>query len=97
MKNERIDIRVSKEDKEIIEKAASLSSLSLSSYVISTVLKQARYDITGNKEIILSKKEGQKFIEIMDESPEANTRLKELLKDIDFNKEIEKILTNHIK
>lgn len=97
MKKERIDIRVSKEDKEIIEKAASLSSLSLSSYVISIVLKQARYDITGNKKIILSKNEGQKFIEIMDESPEANIRLKELLKDIDFNKEIEKILTNHIK
>ena len=62
-----------------------------------TVLKQARFDIYGYRDIILNKEESKKFSEIVDNPPEANTKLKELLKDIDFNKEIEKILINKIK
>ena len=85
-RKERIDIRVTKMDKDLIEKAAASSHLSLSSYVISVVLKQARLDIIENETIKLNEEESIRFMQIMNNPPEPNEKLKDLLNGIDFNK-----------
>lgn len=48
-KEKRIIIPVSEEEKKLIEDAAMLSNLHISSYMLSVVLKQARLDLAKNK------------------------------------------------
>ena len=44
-KNSRIDIRLDPKDKEILEHAASLKRISLSSYILSSAIENAKIDI----------------------------------------------------
>ena len=47
-RRKRISIIISPQDKEIIERAAQHKGLSISSYIVSTILKQAKNDIGDN-------------------------------------------------
>ena len=79
-KNNRIDIRLSDSDKQIIEKAASCSRQSISSYIISVVVKQAQLDLIENETLYLTNKDMDFIINLLDNPSEPNEHLKELLK-----------------
>lgn len=79
-RKERIDIRISLEDKKTLEKAAEYNNLSLSSYIISVVLKQAKIDLMDNEIIILNNNERDLFIKALNECNEPNQALKDLFK-----------------
>lgn len=79
-RKERIDIRISLQDKKTIEKAAEYNNLSLSSYIVSVVLKQARLDLKDNETIILNNSERDNFIKALSEFNEPNQALKDLFK-----------------
>ncbi len=79
-RKERIDIRISLEDKKTIERAAQYNNLSLSSYIVSVVLKQAMVDLRDNEIIVLSNSERDNFIKALKEYDEPNQALKDLFK-----------------
>lgn len=78
IKEKRIEFRVSEEAKEIIEQAAFLSNLSLSSYILSVVLKQAKLDLKRNEVIVLNNKDRDSLLKNMNNPPKPNKELKKL-------------------
>lgn len=81
IKEKRIEFRVSEESKKIIEYAAELANISLSSYILSVVLKQAKLDIEQSNAIVLNNKERDSLIKSLKKPAKPNKELKEL-----FNK-----------
>lgn len=80
IKNSRIDLRVSEEDKAMIEQAANSSRMSLSNYIISIVLKQAELDVKKDEVIKLSDEGSKRLLDLLVNPPEATDSLKELLR-----------------
>ena len=79
-KSNRIDIRLSDEDKQIIEKAASCSRQSVSSYIISVVIKQAQQDLIDNETIYLSNEDRDFVLSLLENPSEPNENLKNLFR-----------------
>lgn len=63
---ERLDMRLTPEHKSLMEQAASLKGLSLSSWVKSVVLTEAREAIEAHNRTTLSRRDWKKFLEIVD-------------------------------
>ena len=82
-KTNRIDIRLTDSDKSLIEKAASLSKQSVSSYIISVVTAQAQIDIEKNDKVTLSRKDWNLIAKLLNNPGEPNEELKRLLSKID--------------
>ncbi|UTC62632.1 DUF1778 domain-containing protein [Treponema sp. OMZ 787] len=78
LKNVRIDLRASRHQKSILERASELKHISLSSYILSTALKQAQRDLTENETLILSNRDRDLMIAALDNPPEPNEALKRL-------------------
>ena len=79
-KNNRIDIRLSDEDKRLIEKAASCSRQSISSYIISVIIKQAELDLKEYETLVLSNQDRDFILNLLDNPGEPNEALKSLFK-----------------
>lgn len=79
-KNNRIDIRLNDSDKQLIEKAASFNRQSISSYIVSVVVKQAQLDIVENETILLSNEDRDFVLNLLDNPGEPNEALKSLFK-----------------
>lgn len=79
-KNNRIDIRLSDEDKRLIEKAASCSRQSISSYIISVIIKQAELDLKEYETLVLSNQDRDFILNLLDNPDEPNEALKSLFR-----------------
>ena len=78
-KTSRIDLRISDEDKSLLEQAADIKNVSLSNYILSIIMKQAELDVRTNENLILSD-EGAKFVlDLLDNPPEPTPALKKLI------------------
>jgi uncharacterized protein (DUF1778 family) len=76
LKDNRLNLRISPEEKELLEKAASIKGLSLNSYIISNCLEAARRDIETYHECVLSDKDRDLFLSLIENPPEPNQALK---------------------
>ncbi len=79
-KTSRLDIRLSDDEKSIIEKAALINHQSLSSYIISVLTKQAQIDIVNNEMITLSNADRDFILELLNNPGEPTNSLVELTK-----------------
>ena len=79
-KTNRIDIRLSDQDKEMIEKAAAYSRQSVSSYIISVVIKQSQLDLKENDILYLSNEDRDFILNLLDNPQEPNKHLKDLFR-----------------
>jgi len=57
LKDERIDFRANSNQKILLERAAELKHVSLSSYVLTSSLKQAQIDLAENEVLVLSNRD----------------------------------------
>ena len=80
IKEKRIEFRVPDEAKKTIEDAAKLSNISLSSYILSVVLKQAKLDLEQNEMITLNNKERDNLMNALANPPMPNEALKDLFR-----------------
>ena len=80
IKEKRIEFRVPDEAKKMIEEAAKLSNISVSSYILSVVLKQARLDLEQNEVIILNNQERDSLMSALANPPKPNEALKGLFR-----------------
>lgn len=78
LKDVRIDLRANIQQKSTLEKAAELKHISLSSYILSTSLKQAQIDLTKNDTLVLSNRDRDLIMMALDNPPEPNDALKKL-------------------
>ena len=79
-KTSRVEFRLSENDKRIIELAANYNKQSLSSYIISVIIKQAQLDLARNETITLNNQERDALLKAL-ENPEApNQALIDLFK-----------------
>lgn len=68
-KNERIDFRTNADQKIILERAAELRHASLSSYILTSSLRQARVDLEENEAVILSNRDRNMIMEALEAAP----------------------------
>ena len=74
-KTNRIDLRVSKEQKELLETAASIKGLSLSSYLLTNCLSIAQADIVEHQKLVLSDRDRDLFLSLVANPPQPNQDL----------------------
>ena len=78
LKDVRINLRTGAQQKSTLERAAELKHISLSSYILSTSLKQAQIDLTENDTLVLSNRDRDLIMMALDKPPEPNDALKRL-------------------
>lgn len=79
-KTARIDLRVTKSEKALLEQVCEEQKVSLSNYIMSIVLKQAALDMEANKKVDLNKKQWDFVMDLLDNPPEPTESLKDLFK-----------------
>ena len=75
-KDSRIDLRVTQEQKQLLEKAASLRGISLSAYTLLHLLPVAQQEIDASERLVLSNRDRDLFLSIMENPPELKGKLK---------------------
>jgi uncharacterized protein (DUF1778 family) len=79
-KDGRINLRTSLDDKSLLEKAASLRHLTLSSYIIAMSLRQAQIDLAEQETLLVSNRERDMIMNALENPPAPNSALKKLFK-----------------
>lgn len=80
LKDVRIDFRTNVNQKLILEKAAKIKNVSLSSYILNSAMKQAEIDLKENEELILSNRDRDLIMNLLENPPEPNEALKGLFR-----------------
>ena len=80
VKDSRVDLRVLDVQKSLLERAAEIKHLSLSSYILSSSIKQAELDIAENEMLILSNRDRDLVMSALENPPEPNEALKGMFK-----------------
>lgn len=80
LKDVRIDLRANTSQKSLLEKAAELKHVSLSSYILTSSLKQAQLDLIENETLVLSNRDRDLIMSVLENPPEPNVTLKGLFK-----------------
>jgi uncharacterized protein (DUF1778 family) len=80
-KEERIDLRTSREVKELIQRAAELLGTSMSAFIIYRAYDAAREVIAQQEGLVLSDRERDQFLELLERPPRPNRALRQLLGD----------------
>lgn len=75
-KTARVDFRIVAEQKETIEKAAALSGLNLSDFIISMSLARATEVLQDRARITLSERDWQQFVGALEEDREPSEAVK---------------------
>ena len=79
-KSVRANLRFSKEEKELIEQAASIGHQAFSEFIRQNMLKKAREVIQEQKSIELGDEAWGSFVAILEEPPRPSQRLKQAMK-----------------
>lgn len=73
VKKESLNMRISKTDKQVLNRAATLTGVNLTSFVIQSAMKNAREALDHEKRIELSKRDLKKLLEILESNePDKN-------------------------
>lgn len=75
-KNARVDVRIKSEHKEMIEKAAHLSGLNVSDFIVSTSVAAAAKVLDRQNKITLSERDWERFIELIEADSEPTDAAK---------------------
>ena len=78
VKLDRIDLRVSPEDKKTLEMAAASKRTSLSSYIIQAAMENAVSDLERERTINVSKEGWDRLMELLENPPEPTEALKRI-------------------
>lgn len=75
-KDSRIDLRLTKEQKALLEKAASLKGVSLSAYTLLHLLPQAQQDIDNQERLTLTNRDRDLFLSALENPYKLKGKLK---------------------
>ncbi len=80
-KDSRIDLRVTGEQKALLEKAASIKGVSLSAYTLLHLLPLAQQDIENQERLTLSARDRDLFLSALENPPQLTGKLKSAIAD----------------
>jgi uncharacterized protein (DUF1778 family) len=92
-KSERLEVRVSPEEKATVETAAAISGLSISAYLRSRLLEQAQAEILDQQNLVLSRQDWALFAAALDNPPPANAALQQAMTE--FRQTVQRGDGNH--
>ncbi|MGL5941156.1 MAG: DUF1778 domain-containing protein [Waterburya sp.] len=75
-KDSRIDLRLTREQKALLEKAASLRGVSLSAYTLLHLLPQAQQDIDNQERLSLTNRDRDLFLSALENPSKLKGKLK---------------------
>jgi uncharacterized protein (DUF1778 family) len=75
-KDSRIDLRLTREQKALLEKAASLKGVSLSAYTLLHLLPQAQQDINNQERLSLTNRDRDLFLSALENPAKLKGKLK---------------------
>ena len=76
----RLDVRLDPDRKTLVEQAASLLGQTVSSFTVSTLVREAREVIERFGSILLGDRDRDVFLAALDNPPKPNARLKKAFK-----------------
>jgi len=85
----RIDLRVTSSQKDLLEKAAALKGLSLSAYLLSHGLEAAMADLTDYQTLVLSDRDRDLFLALLEDPPPPNPALTKAMQKFQQNYEVD--------
>ena len=77
---ERLDVRLSPENKELIAQAADILGLNLSSFTVATLVEEARKVVDSRAVVRMSNEDRETFLALLDNPPEPADALKRAVK-----------------
>ena len=80
LKDSRIDLRVTQEQKELLERAASIKGVSLSAYTLFYVLPAAKQEVDSHERLVLSNRDRDLFMSVMENPPQLQGKLKSAIR-----------------
>ena len=66
-KTERLDVRVTRQNKRLIEKAALVTGQPVTSFILSSALDRAREALERESRTVLSERDGRAFLRMLEE------------------------------
>ena len=81
-KSERLEMRVSQEHKDLIERAAAITGQPVTAFAISNLVERAEEILDRHQQTILSSRDQELFMEILDADEEPTAALVEAARDI---------------
>jgi len=78
-RNESINLRVSKREKTLIDRAAKLIDRSRSDFMLEAACREAEALLLDQNHFSLSEEKLKRFMAMLDESPSDNVKLRKLL------------------
>jgi len=76
-RTERLEARVNREQKELFVRAAQLSGVSLTSFVVSNLTDIAKRIVSEHEVLQLTKRDREAFVDALLNPPEPNKKLRE--------------------
>ncbi|MEA1941712.1 MAG: DUF1778 domain-containing protein [Pseudomonadota bacterium] len=73
--NSRMSLRIDKDDKALLMRAAALKNTDLTGFVLSTAVREAKATIEAAETERLSVRDSQAVLDLLDSPPEPNDRL----------------------
>jgi uncharacterized protein (DUF1778 family) len=80
-KMDRIDLRVTRDQKEVLARAAVLSGLSMSSFLVAKGLNEAKKIVSKNESVVLTNRDRDLFYSLLKNPPKPNKNLVSLMKN----------------
>jgi uncharacterized protein (DUF1778 family) len=80
-RSSRLDLRIAREEKEMIDRAAALTGSNVTDFVRSTALAAARDAIRTHDVIVLTAEGSRAFVETLMNPPEPNENLRALARE----------------
>ena len=76
LKKQRIDLRLTEDDKSLIEEAAAMTNQSISQFMVSTASERAAEVIEQHRRLILNEASWNQVMDAISNPPTPNERLK---------------------
>ena len=79
-RSERLDVRLTPDQKDLLERAASLTGQPLTGFAVSNLVERAQEILDSFHRTVLSRRDGERFLEILASDPEPTPALKAALR-----------------
>jgi len=76
LKKQRIDLRLTDEDKNLIEEAAAMTNQTITQFMVNSASERAAEVIEQHRRLILNEESWDRVMDALDNPPEPNDRLK---------------------
>lgn len=76
LKKQRIDLRLTDEDKDLIEEAAAMTNQTITQFMVNSASERAAEIIEQHRRLILNEDSWKRVMDALDNPPEPNERLK---------------------